>query len=181
MVLFFLYIAVEAGYGNWVFTYVTRLGIANDTVASYINSAYWGALTLGRLIAIPLSRKIKPGTMLVGNYILTILFLGLWLIWPTSPMMLGSVRLVWVWRWPRCSHLAGPGETRMKVTGAVTGLFFFGSSLGGTIFPTLLGLIFDKVGSYQMIDSSRFGFPRVGRACDDPVGLETGSEKKYGA
>ncbi len=34
MVLFFLYIAVEAGYGNWVFTYVTRLGIANDTVAS---------------------------------------------------------------------------------------------------------------------------------------------------
>ncbi len=39
----------------------------------------------------------------------------------------------------------------MKVTGAVTGLFFFGSSLGGTIFPTLLGLIFDKVGSYQMI------------------------------
>ncbi|MBG0786866.1 MAG: MFS transporter [Anaerolineaceae bacterium] len=152
MVLFFLYVAVEAGYGNWVFTYVTRLEIANDTIASYINSAYWGALTLGRLIAIPLSRKIKPGTMLVGNYILTILFLGLWLIWPTSPMMLwigsAGLGLALASVFPTLLAL---GETRMKVTGAVTGLFFFGSSLGGTIFPTLLGVIFDKVGSYQMI------------------------------
>ncbi|QRN84520.1 MFS transporter (plasmid) [Chloroflexota bacterium] len=152
MALFFLYISVEAGYGSWVFTYVTRLGIANDTVASYINSAYWGALTLGRLIAIPLSRKIKPGTLLVGNYVLAIIILVMWMIWPVSPWMLwigsAGLGLALASVFPTLLAL---GETRMKVTGAVTGLFFFGSSLGGTIIPTLLGLIFDKVGSYHMI------------------------------
>ena len=152
MALFFLYVAVEGGYGSWIFTYVTKLGIAGDSVASYMNSAFWGALTLGRLIASPLSRKIKPGTWLMGNYILTIVFLVLWMIWPVSPWMLwissAGLGLTLASVFPTLLAL---GETRMKVTGAVTGMFFLGSSLGGTIFPSLLGVIFDKVGSYQMI------------------------------
>lgn len=152
MVLFFLYVGVEAGFGNWIFTYATRLDIANDTVASYMNSAYWGALTLGRLAAVPLSRKIKPGTMLIGNYALTIFFLGMLLLWPTSPTMIwigsAGLGLALAAVFPTLLAL---GETRMKVTGAVTGLFFLGSSLGGTIFPTLLGQIFEYVGSYQLI------------------------------
>lgn len=152
MVLFFLYVGVEAGFGNWIFTYATRLDIANDTVASYMNSAYWGALTLGRLAAVPLSRKIKPGTMLIGNYALAIFFLGMLLLWPTSPTMIwigsAGLGLALAAVFPTLLAL---GETRMKVTGAVTGLFFLGSSLGGTIFPTLLGQIFEYIGSYQLI------------------------------
>lgn len=152
MALFFLYVAVEAGFGNWVFTYITRLGIADDNVASYMNSAYWGALTVGRLIAIPLSRKIRPGIWLVGNYILTLVFLVMWMIWPVAPWMLwvgsAGLGLALASVFPTLLAL---GETRMKITGAVTGMFFLGSSLGGTIFPSLLGVIFDKLGSYQMI------------------------------
>jgi FHS family Na+ dependent glucose MFS transporter 1 len=152
MLLFFLYVGVEAGFGNWIFTYATRLDIASDTVASYMNSAYWGALTLGRLVAVPLSRKIKPGTMLIGNYALTILFLVLLLVWPVSPTMIwigsAGLGLALAAVFPTLLAL---GETRMKVTGAVTGLFFLGSSLGGTVFPTLLGQIFEYIGSYQLI------------------------------
>jgi FHS family Na+ dependent glucose MFS transporter 1 len=162
MALFFLYIAVEAGFGNWVFTYITKLEIANDTVASYINSAFWGALTLGRLIAVPLSRKIKPGTMLVGNYILMVLFLVVLMIWPVSPtaLWIGStgLGLALASVFPTLLALA---ETRMKVTGAVTGLFFLGSGSGGILFPTLLGQIFEYVGSYQMI-LALFGFACAG-------------------
>ena len=152
IVLLFLYVAVEAGYGSWIFTYVTKLGIAGDSAASYMNSAYWGALTLGRLVAVLLSRKIKPGVLLMGNYILTIVFLVLWMIWPVAPWMLwigsAGLGLTLASVFPTLLALA---ETRMKVTGAVTGWFFLGSSLGGTIFPSLLGVIFEKVGSYQMI------------------------------
>lgn len=152
MLLFLLYVGVEAGYGNWIFTYATRLNIANDSVASYMNSAYWGALTLGRLIAIPLSRKVKPGTMLIGNYVLTILFLVMLMVWPVSPAMIwvasAGLGLSLAAVFPTLLAL---GETRMKVTGAVTGLFFLGSSLGGTIFPMLLGQIFEYVGSYQLV------------------------------
>ena len=177
MALFFLYIAVEAGYGNWVFTYITKLEIANDTVASYINSAYWGALTLGRLIAVPLSRKLKPGSMLVGNYILTILFLVVLMIWPVSPtaLWIGSagLGLALASVFPTLLALA---ETRMKVTGAVTGLFFLGSGSGGILFPTLLGQIFEYVGSYQMI-LALFGFACAGMVM---LGLVLAASKRVG-
>ena len=177
MALFFLYIAVEAGYGNWVFTYITKLEIANDTVASYMNSAYWGALTLGRLIAVPLSRKVKPGTMLVGNYVLTILFLVVLMIWPVSPtaLWIGSagLGLALASVFPTLLALA---ETRMKVTGAVTGLFFLGSGSGGIIFPTLLGQVFEYVGSYQMI-LALFGFACAGIAV---LGLVLAASKRVG-
>lgn len=177
MALFFLYIAVEAGYGNWVFTYITKLEIANDTVASYINSAYWGALTLGRLIAVPLSRKLKPGSMLVGNYILTILFLVVLMIWPVSPtaLWIGSagLGLALASVFPTLLALA---ETRMKVTGAVTGLFFLGSGSGGILFPTLLGQIFEYAGSYQMI-LALFGFACAGMVM---LGLVLAASKRVG-
>jgi FHS family Na+ dependent glucose MFS transporter 1 len=152
MLLFFLYVGVEAGFGNWIFTYATRLDIASDTVASFMNSAFWGALTLGRLLAVPLSRKIKPGTMLIGNYALMIIFLAIMMIWPTSPAIIWIVSaglgLSLASVFPTLLALA---ETRMKVTGAVTGLFFLGSSLGGTVFPTVLGQIFEYLGGHPLV------------------------------
>jgi len=43
------------------------------------------------------------------------------------------------------------GESRMKISGKVTGYFFFGSSLGGTLIPMALGQIFDYVGSFYIM------------------------------
>ena len=152
IMLFFLYVSIEGGYGGWIFTYATGVGIANDTTASYINSMYWGALTLGRLIAVPLARKIKPSVMLIGNFVLSLLFLAVILIWPVSPTMIwiGSAGLGLALSSVFPTLLA-LGETRLKITGAVTGLFFLGSSLGGTIVPMLLGQIYEFVGSYQLM------------------------------
>ncbi len=39
----------------------------------------------------------------------------------------------------------------MKITGKVTGLFFIGTSLGGSLIPTMLGQIFEYVGDYQIM------------------------------
>ncbi len=152
MALFFLYVAIEAGYGGWIFTYATGVKIANDTTASYMNSLYWGMLTLGRLIAVPLARKIKPAAMLIGNFVFSVLFLAVILIWPVSPAMvwIGSAGLGLALSsvFPTLLSL---GETRMKITGAVTGLFFLGSSLGGMIIPMLLGQIYEYIGSFQLM------------------------------
>jgi FHS family Na+ dependent glucose MFS transporter 1 len=150
--LFFLYLGVENGFGGWIYTYATELGIAGETAASYMNSLFWAALTLGRLIAVVLARKVRPYVMLIGNFSLAIVTLGLILIWPDQPIMiwLGSAGLGLA-----CSSifptLLALSETRLKITGAVTGLFFLGSSLGGTLVPMLLGQVFDYVGSYQMM------------------------------
>jgi len=152
MVLFFLYVGVEGGFGGWIFTYATKVQIADETGASYMNSIFWGALTLGRLLSIPLAKKLAPSRLLIGNFVLAIIFLGVILIWPVTPIMvwIGSAGLGLALSsvFPTLMAL---GETRMKITGAVTGLFFLGSSLGGTLLPMLLGQIFEYIGSYQIM------------------------------
>jgi MFS transporter, FHS family, Na+ dependent glucose transporter 1 len=70
VLLFFIYVGIEGGFGGWIFTYATEANIASETGASYMNSIFWGALTLGRLLSVPLARKIAPSRLLVGNFLL---------------------------------------------------------------------------------------------------------------
>ena len=58
--LLFLFVAAEASYGGWVYTYALKLGIGSATTAAYLTSAFWGALTLGRLVSIPLAARFRP-------------------------------------------------------------------------------------------------------------------------
>jgi len=152
MLLFFIYVGVEAGFGNWIYTYATNNNIANETTASYMNSMFWGALTLGRLISVLMAKKFPPSKILIGNFGLAIVFLGLILIWPVNSLVIwiGSIGLGFALSSVFPTLLA-LGETRMKITGRVTGFFFFGSSLGGMVVPMILGQIFDYVGSYEIM------------------------------
>lgn len=152
MLLFFIYVGVEGGFGGWIFTYATEGKIASEAGASYMNSLFWGALTLGRLVSIPLAKRLKPSTLLIGNFGFSIAFLGLILIFPLN------TSIVWVVSAGLGFSLSSVfptllalGESRMKITGAVTGMFFLGSSLGGTLMPMLLGQIFEYVGSYEIM------------------------------
>jgi len=152
ILLFFVYVGVEGGFGNWIFTYSTETEIANEGTASLMNSFYWGTLTVGRLISIVLARKLKPSTILLGNFVLSILFLSLILIWPVNPQVIwiGSIGLGFSLSsvFPTLLSLA---ETRMKITGKVTSLFFLGSSSGGILVPMVLGQIFEYIGSYEIM------------------------------
>ena len=152
MILFFIYVGVEGGFGGWIFSYALEENIATESAASYMNSIFWGALTLGRLISVPLSRKLKPSQLLIGNFSLAILFLGLILVLPINPsaVWIGSAGLGLALS-SIFPTLLALGETRLKVTGSVTGLFFLGSSLAGTVVPMLLGQIFEYIGTYQVM------------------------------
>lgn len=152
ILLFFLYVGLENGFGGWIFSYATELNLASETTAAYMNSVFWGALTLGRLLSVQLARKITPAQLLTGNYIFAISFLGLIILFPLQ------TSVVWIVTaglglslssvFPTLLVLA---ESRMKITGKVTGLFFLGSSLGATFVPMLLGQVFEYVGSFQMM------------------------------
>ncbi len=152
MLLFFLYVGVEGGYGGIIYTYVTEVKIASETGAAYVNSIYWGALTLGRLITIVVAKKIAPAKILLGNFLLSFLSICLILLNPVDPITVwvGTIGLGLGFSsvFPTLLVLA---ETRLKITGGITGLFFLGSSLGGMIIPMLLGQIFEYVGTAQVM------------------------------
>jgi fucose permease len=148
----FFAVGVQIGFGGWIFTYVSDLGIADLTAASLITSVYWGCVTLGRLIAIPVSKKVSPGAMLMFNCVLLVAVLGLILLWPLNPLMLwagsAGMGLASSILFPTSLSFA---KSKVHMTGKLTGLFFLGSSAGMMLLPLLLGQVFDRVGGCEMM------------------------------
>jgi len=152
ILLFFIYVGVEGGFSGWIFTYATELNIVGESAAAYITSLFWGALTLGRLLSMLIAKMTKPSKILLGNFILAIMALGLVIIWPKNQTILWIVSAgLGLSLSSIFPTLLALGEARMKITGTVTGLFFLGSSLGGMLVPMLLGQIFEYVGSYEIM------------------------------
>ena len=62
---FVFYVGSESGYGGWISSYVLRRGVVDDkTQAAFVASVYWGGLTAGRLLAIPIAITLTTSTHL---------------------------------------------------------------------------------------------------------------------
>jgi MFS transporter, FHS family, Na+ dependent glucose transporter 1 len=152
IVLIFFAVGVQIGFGGWIFTYVSELGITDVATASLITSIFWGSLTLGRLIAIPVSKKVSLASMLLFNLSLLVVVLGLILIWPLRLWMMwagsAGMGLATSLLFPTTLSFA---ESKLNMTGRVTGLFFLGSGLGMMVLPMVLGQVYEFWGGYQML------------------------------
>jgi FHS family Na+ dependent glucose MFS transporter 1 len=128
------------------------LGLADETGAAYLTSAFWGALTAGRLLAIPISARVRPRLILLGDLIGALISLSLILLWPRSPAMLWigalGMGLSLASIFPTMMSLA---EREMHVTGQVTGWFLVGASAGSMSVPWLIGQLFEWQGPRVMV------------------------------
>ncbi|MBN1991570.1 MAG: MFS transporter [Anaerolineae bacterium] len=144
---FFLYVGAEVGFGGWIFTYTITLELTGETYAAYLTSAFWGALTLGRLAAIPLAIRLRPRYMLLGDLLGCLASIGIILLWPDSivAVWLGTLGLGLSMAsiFPTTLNLA---ERRMPISGQVMSLFFVGASIGAMFLPWLIGQLFDAIG-----------------------------------
>ena len=147
--LLFLYVGAEASYGGWVFTYaVDKFPTQAAASAALLTAAFWGALTVGRLISIPLAIRLKPGTVLVGDLLGCLFSILLIAIWPNSvqAIWLGTIGLGLFMAsfFPTVVTLAGQ---RMQITGQISGWFFVGAGAGGMFLPWLIGQLFEVFGA----------------------------------
>jgi len=152
MVVIFIAVGVQIAFGGWILTYVSELGIADITTGSLMTSVFWGCVTLGRLIAIPISRKVASGTLVLFNFVLLVLVMALILLWPFNPLMMwigsAGMGLAISLLFPTLLAFA---KTKVNMSGKVTGLFFLGSSLGMMLLPLILGQVFDRFGGFEMM------------------------------
>jgi FHS family Na+ dependent glucose MFS transporter 1 len=143
----FLGVGAEVSFGGWMFSYAVKMGLSNETVAAYLTSAFWGALTAGRLLAIPIAARVRPRYILLGDVLGCLAGVVIILIWPHSltAAWLGALCMgaAMASIFPTTISLAG---RHMTITGQATSLFFVGASSGGMVLPWLIGQLFEAVG-----------------------------------
>ncbi len=148
----FLYTGTEASIGNWIFTYAMRTGLENATNAAYLNSAFWGMLTLGRLAAIPMVSRARPRTILLIDLSGALLSVLLILIFSRSALALWigvcGVGLAMASVFPTTLLFA---ERRMSLSGKLTGILYAGSSAGSMVLPWTIGQFFDSRGPVMLL------------------------------
>lgn len=147
VLLFLLYVGLELGFGNWVYTYAVTLGLGTTITAAYLTSAFWGAFTIGRLLGIWIAARARAQTImfidLVGCAISTLIIM----LWMESSLALwiGTIGLGLFMAsiFPTIFMFAGE---KMQITGAIAGWFLVGSGVGSLLLPWLIGQIFAYTG-----------------------------------
>jgi MFS transporter, FHS family, Na+ dependent glucose transporter 1 len=145
--VFGCYSGASLAYGGWIFTYATEMKLTNSVNAAYLTSVFWGALTLGRLVAVPLAVRLKPQTILWSDFSGALVSLLVMLLWPRSlpAVVIASAGLGFSLAsiYPTTMSLSGQ---LMTLSGKITGLFTIGSSAGAMLIPWIAGQFFESSG-----------------------------------
>ncbi|MGD8398124.1 MAG: MFS transporter [Anaerolineae bacterium] len=145
--LLLLYVGAEASVGGWIYTYAEAMDLADAATAAYLTSGFWGALTVGRLAAIPIAARFRPRSILLADLLGCLASAGLILALPASRFALwaGTLGLgaSMASIFPTAITLA---ERRVAITGRITGWFLVGSSIGAMALPWIIGQLFGPAG-----------------------------------
>ena len=150
-VLFFLYVGLELGFGNWIYTYAFTLKLETDLTAARLTSAFWGSFTFGRLLGVWISTRVRSKTILFIDIFGCAISIAIIMLWKDSSFALwvGTIGLGLSMAsiFPTFIMLAGE---QMKITGAITGWFLVGSGAGSMLLPWLIGQVFAGTGPQAM-------------------------------
>jgi FHS family Na+ dependent glucose MFS transporter 1 len=147
VVLFFLFtVGLELGFGNWIYTFSTRLHLASKTDAAYLTSAFWGALTLGRLVGIGTSSRLRSQNILVLDLAGCLVAFAILLLWPAVSLALwvGTILMGFSVASIFATGMAF-AEQRLSLTGSSIGWILVGGGIGGMVIPWLIGQLFDRI------------------------------------
>lgn len=150
--LFFLYVGAEAGYGGWIYTYTVRqlgasLGPAGAVSAAYLTSAFWGALTVGRLAGVPIAARFRPRTILIADLLVCLASMAVILLIPHSFTAIWAGTLgLGLGMASFFPALMAYAQQHLQITGKVTAWFLVGAGAGGMTLPWVIGQFFEPAG-----------------------------------
>ncbi|KAH8083215.1 MFS general substrate transporter [Filobasidium floriforme] len=139
------YVGLEVTIGGWIVSYLREVR-GGGVDSGYVATGFWGGLTVGRVIFVPLNRKIGEG--LAGYFYLSCA-VGLHFVVWFVPSVIGNavaVSIIGVLLGPiypivmnACAKIFPVGI----VTGAIGFVASFGAA-GGAIFPFATGALADR-------------------------------------
>jgi fucose permease len=143
MNIFFVYTGLEAATGTWAYSLFTEARALSAMTAGMWVSIYWGALTVGRLLA-GLAVSVVPVRLLLRLCIIS-LGLGAALIWlaPTSLLSFLGLALMGLTSAPIFPSLIATTPERLGEahTANGVGLQIAAAVLGQSLVPGLIGVL----------------------------------------
>lgn len=148
---FFLHMGAELAFGGWIFTYGDQ-ATGSETVGRLLNSAFWGGLVIGRLVAIPLAVRLSARAMLLLDLLGSVASLVLIIALPdsTTALWIGTIgygffvaSLI-----PGSFNLA---ERHVPITGNVSATLVIGGSLGAMTLPWVVGQLYEPRGPMSVM------------------------------
>jgi fucose permease len=160
VLLIWLYVGAENGYGSWLFTQMRRVVGSTEAMATFGVSLFWLGLTGGRALATYLLRTVTNLQMLIGSILLVGIGGSLLLLFSTSE----SFALV-------ASFIAGVGcgpifptafvmvtDISPAARGRIAGIFSAFGTFGAVIVPPLQGrLAGDRDGGMIIVPIAAMG------------------------
>ncbi len=144
---FFLIVGAEVGFADWVYTYALEMGLATETAAAYLTSAFWGAFTVGRLVMIPIASRLRPSTILIGDLIGSLIGISIVALWPNDSTLLWVGTIVFGLAIASVfATLFSLANEHLAISGSMTSWFFVGTSAGAMALPWTVGQFFESVG-----------------------------------
>ncbi|XP_076403493.1 major facilitator superfamily domain-containing protein 4A isoform X1 [Peromyscus maniculatus bairdii] len=140
-------------YSAFVYSYAVEKPLSvGHKMAGYLPSLFWGFITLGRLISIPVSSRMRPATMVFINVVGVVVTFLLLLIFSYNVIFLfvgtASLGLFLSSTFP--SMLAYT-EDILQYKGCATTVLVTGAGIGEMVLQMLVGLIFQAQGSYSFL------------------------------
>lgn len=153
----FFYQGLEVAIGGFIVSYFIDYRDGVQSKIGYVASGYWGGVTIGRVVLVPLVVKymgLKRGGLVTS--VLLMVFIAL--TWLVPNMILESVFIsiagVFIGpTYPLLIQLSARILPRKIQIISLTVMSSFGSS-GGAIFPFIVGLISDKFGTFVVLPVS---------------------------
>jgi MFS transporter, FHS family, Na+ dependent glucose transporter 1 len=147
VVVMMLYVGAEVGFSSWLYTYVLEMRLSGEAIAAQLTSAFFLALTAGRLIAIPISTRVSPHRIIITDLVGSILSAGILLVWPQSmaALWIGVLGLGFSMASFFPTMFSYTGQY-VDISGRITSWIFAGASFGAMVIPWIMGQLFVRLG-----------------------------------
>lgn len=142
-------------YSGFIYTYAVEqpLDVAHRT-AGYLPSIFWGFITLGRLISIPVSYKMSPGSMLFINLLgVLATFLFLMLSHNSMVCLFVGTALLGLFLSSVFPSMLAYTENILNYKGCATTFLVTGAGMGEMFLQILVGMVIQSQGSYSFLES----------------------------
>lgn len=141
VLLIFVYVGAENGFGQWLFTEVTNVTRATASVATLATSLFWGGLTVGRVLATLLLRRMSDEALLMGTTLLIAISAALLIVLPgVESVALISAFLVGIGCGPIFPTALAILNRRFP-RGTITGTVVAFGTTGGIVIPWVQGQV----------------------------------------